>query len=136
MLHLVGTVYRKVYGLLPGLQLLHRQIQLLHGGSDPGGEAQVYEHQQKDGKYHHKKEEQQQLAVIVPQVFRRHHTHQLPAGVAHGLYRHLPPPALKGLVMAAVGVGGGGTVVLLQQSRVNQLLPGVVNNLPRSVHNV
>ena len=63
--------------------------------------------------------EQQKLAVVVPQCLHRHHAHQLPAGVAHGLDRHLPPLGLELLRVRPVGVGRGGQIVLLLQARVD-----------------
>ena len=136
VLHFVGAAHVEVHLLLAGLQLLDGPVQLLYRGSDPLGQSQVHEHQQKDGEEHDEEEEEHQLAVVAPQVFRRHHAHQLPAGVAHGLDGHLPPLALEGLRMDAVGVGGGVQVVLLQKPRVDELLAGMVDDLAAVVDEI
>ena len=134
--HLIGAAHIKVRHLLSGLQSLDRPVQLFHRGGDPAGQPEVDKDQQIHGKEHHKQEEQDDLSVVVPQRRGGHHRHQLPAGVSHGLDRHLPRLSLKFLRMGAVGISGSGQVVFLQEPGVNELLTGVVNDLSAAVRQI
>ena len=136
MLHLIGAVHIEIHGLRALFQLTHRKLQLLHGRGDPLRKPEVHKYQQENGEDHHEHGEQQKLAVVVPQCLHRHHAHQLPAGVAHGLDRHLPPLGLELLRVCPVGIGRGGQIVLLLQARVDQLLTGMVNDFAAPVDQV
>ena len=87
-------------------------------------------------KEHYKQGKQEKLTVIVPQRLRRHHAHQLPAGVAHCFHRHLPALGVENLRMRPVGIPGGRQVVFLLQARIEKLLTGVVDDLSVSVDQV
>ena len=136
MLHLIGAVHIEVNGLHALFQLSHRMIQFFHRCCDPFRKPQVHEYQQKDGEGHYKQGKQQKLTVIVPQRLRRHHAHQLPAGVAHCFHRHLPALGVENLRMRPVGIPGGRQVVFLLQARIEKLLTGVVDDLSVSVDQV
>ena len=136
MFHLVGAAHIEIRHLLSGLQSLDRPVQLFHRGGDPPGQPEVHKNQQIHGKEHHEQEEQDQLSVVVPQRRGGHHRHQLPAGVSHGLDRHLPRLPLERLRMGAVGILGGGQIVFLQEPCVNELLAGMINDLTAAVRQI
>ena len=136
-LHLIAArLFFNLHVLLARLQLLDGVLQPPDGVGDIGGDAEIEEGQQEGGEEQQGHAEQQRLLRARGQVIRRYHAHQLPAGVAHGLDRDLSAAALKGLPPGAVPVGGGRPVILLLEPGIDQLLSGVVDQLPVPVDEV
>ena len=133
---LVAAALLKAHLLAARLQLPHRLVQPEDGVGDVGGDAEVEKGHQKGGEQEDSDGEEQQI-VPLPQKGRvGDHAHQSPPGVPHCFHRHIPPLPLEHLLMGPVAVGRRRQVVLLQQPRVDQLLPGVVDQLPIAVNEV
>ena len=133
---LVGAAYIKVHRFPPLFQLPHGAVQLFHRGGDPFRKAEIDKDQKEDGEEHHEHGEPQKLAEIIPQRFLRDDADQLPAGVAHRFDGDLTALRMEGLGVGAVGVACGGEVIFLLQAGIDELLPGVVDDLAVAIDEV
>ena len=130
-LHLVAAALHVHLHSLPAcLQLLHRLVQAADGVGDVCGHPEVEEGHQEGGEQQQGQPKEQYRVRLPPQRGTGRNPHQLPAGVPHRLDRHLPGLPLEALLVGAVGVARRRHVVLLQQPRVDELLPGVIDQLP------
>ena len=136
VLHLIAPPLLDLHVVPAGLQLLDGLLQTADGVRDMGGDPEIQKGHQEDGEQQQRQSKQDHLVGVRLQILHRHHTHQLPAGVAHGLNSHLPLPPLKALPVAPVGVARRRPVVLLQQAGVDQLLPRVIDQLAGAVDEI